>query len=465
MTEPSYININDDPAALGTFIPGSKPDTSQPNTSLHGEQQGTQTFESDLTGGKDPAYITRMEMFEGIPHAEIYAKVRAMEPGLMQQQADTWISIANTLSGGLLGTHIAIQKALADGIEGQMADAAVGAAQKFYQQAYEAQQVIFTCGHRIKAVAHAAEVVKMSVPPPAAPIGERGTDTTLDPSQVIIAAVSEGIAGTGDGEQVAYQKGVEALYRTAIDTMNNSYKPSYQPAGDGVPVFVPVAAPGEGNPVDPGSGLTGPGTNNPNSSTTDGPAPSTEDTPETNPATVNPAGAEQDSDSGQQQAQTTPSGTTSTTPAGTTTAPGTQTTVPGQPGSPGTPTSGIPAPGTPSPGTPSPGSPGAPVGVPTPGRSVLGQPNAGNPASAVSSAAANRAAAAGRPGAPGMMPPGAGRNKDDESSHQTPDYLIGDHEEELLGRREATVPPVIGDDAAASQASAPQQPGGQGSRG
>ena len=56
-----------------------------------------------------------------------------------------------------------------------------------------------------------------------------------------------------------------------------------------------------------------------------------------------------------------------------------------------------------------------------------------------------------------MMSPGAGKKDDTESNRKTPDYLIGDHEEELLGPRIPMVPPVIGEDAPATRPNAPQR--------
>lgn len=114
----SYININDNPAALSTFGAGAKPDVAQPSSRSRAQQQGAEGAQQSVSdNGADPAYIARMEQFEGHTHEEIYRNVTQMSPGVMHQQADTWISIADTLSGGLLGMHIAIQKALADGVE------------------------------------------------------------------------------------------------------------------------------------------------------------------------------------------------------------------------------------------------------------------------------------------------------------------------------------------------------------
>ncbi|WP_329405124.1 hypothetical protein OG563_23855 [Nocardia vinacea] len=438
------LDINDVPSALGAFDSSRKPDTTQPSALARGQQQGAEQYETKLAAdGQDPAYITRMEQFEGHTHEEIYTNAQQMSPGIMHHQADTWISIATALSGGLFGANIAIQKALASGIEGAMADAALAAAQTFYRQASDVEQVINACGHRIKGVASAAEVVKMTVPPPSAAQGSRGSATSLDPAQVIISAVGAGLVGDGDSQEVAYQRGIEALHRTAIDTMNNNYKPSYGPAGSGVPTFVPVTSPGGGNEggTGPGGGngggnggTTGSGTGNTGGSNGESNGSGTSGSDQ---GTVNPTGLDSNSTTGQQtQSPTTAASTTATSPAATTTAP----TTSGQPGSLGSSGSG---------GTSGLGG----STTSSPGRSVTGVPTVGNSSAATVSTAATSAASAGRNGMSGMGSPGAGRKSgEDESNRKVPDYLIGQYEE-LLGPDDPAVPSLIGADAPSAQPS------------
>ncbi|MFX0580413.1 hypothetical protein [Nocardia nepalensis] len=442
MTGP--LNINDVPSALGAFDSSRKPDTTQQSTLSRGQQQGAEQYGTKLAAdGQDPAYITRLEQFEGITHEEIYTHAQQMSPGIMHQQADTWISIATALSGGLFGANLAIQKALASGIEGAMADAALNAAQTFYRQASEVEQVINACGHRIKGVASAAEVVKMTVPPPSAAQGSRGSASSLDPAQVIISAVGAGLVGAGDSQEVAYQRGIEALHRTAIDTMNNNYKPSYGPAGSGVPTFVPVTSPGGGG----NEGGTGPGggngggsgsgggnggtTGSGNGNTGGGNGESNgSGTPGSDQGTVTPTSLDSNSTTGQQtQSPTTAASTTATSPAATTS---TQMT-PGHSGGLGTSGSG---------GASGPDS----STTPSPGRSITGVPTAGNSSAATVSTAETSAVSTGRNGMSGMSP-GAGRKSgEDEASRKVPDYLIGEYEE-LVGPDDPAIPPAIGADA------------------
>ncbi|MFD4456999.1 hypothetical protein [Nocardia sp. NPDC058480] len=113
------------------------------------------------------------------------------------------------------------------------------------------------------------------------------------------------------------------------------------------------------------------------------------------------------------------------------------TTTPNAPGSSGSPSS-------PSGGSPSAGVPGA--AVPTPGRAIPGIPAAAVTGTAAAASAAG-GAGRGTTGAPGMMGAGAGRGggKDDENTHETPDYLINEENtRELIGEIAKATPQAIG---------------------
>src|SRR5690606_29284299 len=154
---------------LGQFGPalGINPESVQDRLSGQQSLDGAQHFGSQVShGSQDPAYITRMELFEGLPHEEIHAKVEEMKPGLMHAVAENYQSIANSLGGALFGSLLSIQRELSDGMAGEFADAANQASRTFFDQATDVQEVINSVGMRIHAAAYGAEVVKKSVPPP-----------------------------------------------------------------------------------------------------------------------------------------------------------------------------------------------------------------------------------------------------------------------------------------------------------
>ncbi|WP_280439143.1 hypothetical protein [Nocardia cyriacigeorgica] len=400
-----------------------------------------------------------MEHFEGVPHEEIYTKAQSMAPGRMHHHADEFLSIASSLSGSLFGAHLAINRALSDGFDGQFATAALDAAKRFYDQAMDVHDVIFAVGHRIKAAAYGAEVVKSSVPPPTpasntTPVPAGTPAAAVQPSPVTLVDLLDPSGASSSATAKEEQRQV------AIGVMNTVYKPTYQPSGEGVPAFVPVQGPGEvgPGPVGPGSnsggssqsgsgggeGRHGAGTNGETGSN----AATTEE-PQVTAANSNPA-----SSSGQ-NSTTSPQTSMTNTSTAAGADPRSSTTAAGFPGGSSLPGGGAGRSGT-SPG----GRPGSGGGSQTPGlgRSTPGAPIGGNLAG--TAAAAGTGIGAGRAlgsGMPGMMPPGAGRRTsgDEESDRKTPDYLIGNHEEELLGHREDTAPPVIGANAQAAQPPSP----------
>jgi hypothetical protein len=436
------------PSPLGIFGPALGIDPSSVQDRLAGQQSqsGAEHFGAQVShGGRDPSYITAMEQFEGISHEEIYSKVGEMAPGLMHAFADTYDAAAVALSGGLLGAHLAIQRELSDGLNGQFADAAVQAARKFYDQATDVQEVIRSVGLRIKAAAYGAEVVKKSVPPP--PTQTSGTNPAIATSVVDPAQIAQTVVGATDpAAAAALDRYKEEQRLVAVEAMNMAYKPTYQPAGDGVPTFVPVQAPGDGpGPSVPG----GTSTTGPNGTTTISSAPGGETPGSETPGESDTEGQSTETTGTEEDSQTTAAGSNDNP---TTQQPNTTTTAnpAGDPQrtTPSTTTTGSPSVPT---GTPA-GTPGGAPQTQTPGKTVTGAPGGPN-TSTGSPSAASTAAGTGRgmSGMPGMMSPGAGKRGEDDDEHKTPDYLIQDREEELFGPRISALGGVLGADAPAAQ--------------
>lgn len=431
--------MSDDPKAeLPVPLPGI------PATLLDAEnakvvaQQGRDSAASSQRlisyDSQDPSYITAMEHFEGFSHAEIHEHVKAMNIGAITTHGKTWRDIASNLSAKVLGSRLALNRALSEGFGGEFATAAATAADTFFDGADNLQRAVSAVGYRIGSVAAGAEAVRLSVPPP--PVRHIPTEGT--PQDALVVASMIGAASPGPDADFARQQ--EEQRQVAIDVMNTVYKPTYQPAGDGVPTFVPVSAPGDDStgPGPSGSTTTTTGTGTPGSGST------------TDPAGENPAGDQPASSTGEdtesttaastEQPTTNSTGTTSgdpqrSTPSGTTTTAGTPA-YPGAPGRPSTPGS--------------PGQPGTPQ-APAPGRSVPGTPGSATAPGAATTAATRAGRPTGMGGMPGMMSPGGARKGEDEQEHQTPDYLIIDRSEELLGTEQPAVPGALGADVEAAQ--------------
>lgn len=431
-----------DPDAMVELITGVDPETLRALDWGKKNQQRARDVQQQLMhGGLDPAYITQMEAFEGVPHAEIHANAQAMMPGNMHHVADEWVDIGQGLDTRILALFIKINKTIADGIEGKTADAASAAAKKFIDQATDVREVVESVGRRIKAAAYAAETVKRSVPP----VPTRVAGAPVEGATIGTVPLSGLPVPTDDA---TFQALLDEEHQTAVTVMNTIYKPAYKPAGDDVPTFVAPDTPGDGwDGGVPGTG--GPnGAGTPNESGVPGAENNSEEDPGAN------------SETGSEDQQTTTAGQ-ETSDSGTSTSPSTDTPETTDKPSTSTTAAGVPTGTSPGPGTTT-GAPGSGIttgtppgpqgttGVPPgPGRSIPGVlPNVGNPA--VAAALSGAPARAGVGGMPGMMPPGAGRKDDSESEHKIPDYLIRQREEELLGERPPTVPSVIGADAPAA---------------
>ncbi|MFC4126028.1 hypothetical protein [Nocardia rhizosphaerae] len=412
---------------LGTMVSGRQ-------QQLGAEQQQ----ESVSHGGVDPAYISDFEAFEGLSHEEIYHAVQQMQPGVMQQFGDQWVSMFNEISGAVTGLIIQTSRAAAS-LEGEFAAAGQAAGQRFITEASDVYTVLSVVGHRVKAAAYGAEAVKIAVPAPVSS-GEGAATGSSVPATLVELAVP--------GEAATVEQEKEAKRLEAIAAMNATYKPSYGPAGESVPAFVAPTQPGTVDTTDPGNGGggsntggTGGGSSTDTSTTTEDPG-TTEDTTTGDDTTgddttgddTTTAGADDDNSGTDDSQDDDSTNAASTTPS--TTTPG--TTTPGA-GTPGT------GPGGGSPGAGSPGSsPGATLG---PGGSIAGR---------TSTIAGQNLTAAGGSGtssgtrgmSPGMMgAPGArGAGKDDEDEHQAPDYLRG-VQPELFGDEQPAVPQAIGADA------------------
>lgn len=426
---------------------GLHPDAVQAQVLARQGRDGAASSQEYIThDAQDPPYITAMEHFEGLSHEEIYEHVQAMNIGFVTALGEAWRDIANGLSAKVLGSRLALGRALSEGFTGEFAAAANTAADTFFDGADNLQRAVSAVGYRIGSVAGAAEVVKLSVPAP--PVRAVSTEGVSDEAEQVVTVVLGAASPSSDAD---FQRRKEEQRQVAIGVMNSVYKPNYQPAGDGVPAFVPVYTPGDGPAGTTPGGTTpspaGPSSPAPGSATT---APGTETTGEQPPGGPQTAGEPQTTAASTEPAATNPAATPPQATAPSTTqgddprgAPTGNTTT--SPGTPSRPT----APGLP--GTP--GSPGAPH---LPGQNVSGAPGSRSAPGATTSAAA-AAARGGRPmsGMPGMMSPGAAaRRGEDDAEHKTPDYLITDRSEELLGPDRPVVPPAIGADAVAAEPAA-----------
>ncbi|MFF3567992.1 hypothetical protein [Nocardia jiangxiensis] len=378
-------------------------------------------------------YINDLENWAGKSHQEIYSGAQSLLPGMLQAHATHWNNIATNLGGGLFGSNLAVQNALAAGAKGQIANAATDAARTFFHQLTQIQDVITAVGARIRSAADAAEAVKLSVPAPS------NAAAVPAPTSPGVAQVGALIGVTAPSNVMSGGRSEDELHQTAIAAMKNNYDPVFAPAGTGVPTFVSISKPGSNNDQNPsGPASSGPSANaNPASNNAQNPNNSQQkDSQQKDPS---------NSDQSQQSPSSANQGTSSsnTTPQSADASSSNPSASTGTAGYNGGMGSGGGLGGLDS-GTTGGGSGGA-------GQSIPGTGNGNAAAAAASTNGAAKTTSSGTSGMPGMGGAGARKSEDEEREHKTPDYLIMDREEELIGRLDPASGGALGADFPAAQ--------------
>ncbi|MGW4636108.1 hypothetical protein [Nocardia sp. NPDC004415] len=393
--------------------------------------------------GADPAYIQAMEEFAAMPHAEIYRRAQEMQPGVMAQTAETWKAISTALTGNVIGLTAKVNATIARGWEGRTAEAIGAATQALTGRLTELQNVTQAVAWRVEAAAFGAEVVRAQIQPPPAVVSGPAVPGAENPVDAV---------GSTQAQSEAWQ--------AAIWTMRNNYQTTYEPAGQGVPVFptsndlggneVPVGATGS-SPTSHGSQSgTDPGTTDP--AVTD-PAQSPGDDDSTGTAAEQNSAPGDDSSGGESTGnestgnESTGNDSTGDDPTANdeTTAASTQQPSTSSPTTTGTP-GGTPAGNPAAPGSPGAGSPGPANGIPSPGQGSPVVPGAPGTAARSGAPAANTRTTPGLHGMPGMGAPAARQNQKADDEHQgRPELRIHPRNRvDLVGPPQGTVPPVLG---------------------
>jgi hypothetical protein len=421
---------------------GANPQAALDHDSAVNLQQGLSSNAKIIShSDTDAPYITDLEQWNGKSHQDIYQGAQAMQPGILKTQAKVWSDIAGNLGGDIFGLTLSVQNALAEGFHGQTANAASDGAQKFFKQATDVQAVMVDVATRLNSVGDAAEAVKLSVPPPTA-------QSPSSPVQVGTQSYYQSLGVTSPAAATSAGRSEEDLYRDAIAAMHNNYDPTYRPAGVGVPTFIAVDQPGNGvsnGPVNTGPTATGPGISNSNS----GPGAHNDkptsrqpnNSQQTNPSSLDSSSQSPGpSSQGASPQSTIPSSVspTSTNAAGYNG--GGLGSGGGMGGGGGAGFGGFGGGGDGNAGTNS-----------GPGRSIPGAGFTNSERAAAAAANAGRAGTAGMNGMPGMGGAGARKSESTDSEHTTPDYLVMDREEELIGHLDPMAPGAIGANFPAAQ--------------
>ncbi|MFE3445224.1 hypothetical protein ACFXNW_19510 [Nocardia sp. NPDC059180] len=382
-------------------------------------------YGSDQFAGR---VITEKDPFETMSHQEIYDGVKDVDPGLINTKADGWRNLTTAARDAAGVFSKGVEDDITAHWNGQSGTAAIEGTRAFATS--------FTqLAASFQMVAHGLDLMEGHLAQAKNSVGKPDNETFGD--KVINALPFQSVVKGPEYRATEAQESARLVmttyYRPGAEDVDghtpNLPKPK-NPVDDKEEGWKPpVNPPGGGGPGTGGGGGTGGGDGGGNDNEEGG-----DDTEEES----NPTDDTSD--------DTTPESTTpsSTTPASTTPASTTPTSdlprggTSGLPGGVGT--GGM---GSGSGGGGLPSTPGMGRSLPGGGAGAQGKAAAG------STGAGTGAGRGGRMGMPGMggMPGGRGGGKgEDDDEHKTPDYLVYDHGDELLGSQPPALPPggVIG---------------------
>lgn len=124
------------------------------------------TREAALGRDVDPNYVTSMENFDGLSHAEMYAGAQEMSPAAINEAVGKWGNIATALAFANGMFKQGISSAIEGRWEGEAKDAAAQSVTKFFDSTDIFQRSVYAVADRLIEVGQAASIVKTSVPPP-----------------------------------------------------------------------------------------------------------------------------------------------------------------------------------------------------------------------------------------------------------------------------------------------------------
>ena len=386
------------------------------------------------THGNDPDYMppSVIEAFVSMSHRDILKGVDDMNPGALHILAEAWRKTADSLMFNTTGLTAKVQKSLSESWEGVTAEAISSATRRFANQMTDMHNVTQSVASRIESAAYGAETVKGAVPSIPTSPGKPAVPGAENP-----AAVIGQLTAASDAEQEARQ------------VMLQYYVPTYQPAGQQVPVYIPPAGPGDA------TGPTSPEINKRGSATESGPHASA--VAETKPSeSANPTARQQKNTEQNAQSSTGPSASSNSQRADTSPTANTASTDPNA-----TTTAGVNPSSTTQDSAPNWTSTGSGLGsggesgtpVPNgPGRSVPGTPGSPNTVAGVAAAAASRTSTTpSASGMPGMGVPG--KERKDGKEHKGRPELLGHKRNKIdaVGEPILSTPPVFGANTRASE--------------
>lgn len=375
----------------------------------------------------DERAITVRDPFETMSHQEIYDALKDVDPGAINIKADGWRNLTKRARDAADVFSKGVESDISQYWNGQSGTAAINGTRVFATSFTQLAASFQMIAHGLDLMeGHLAQAKNSVGKPDDTTVGDKVINAL--PFQSVIKGPEYRATEAQENARFVmtkyYRPGAEDVDghtpnlpkpKNPVDDKEEGWKPPVYPPGNS------VWPPGGGGGGGGGGGENGGGEENTSNGEESNPTDDTSD--DTTPQSTTPASTT--------PASTTPAGTqlpTSDLPRGTSGLPGGVGT--GGLGSGG----GLGGGGVPS-------TPGAGRSLPGGGAGTQGR-------AAASTGAGAGSGRNGRMGMPGMgMPGGRGGGKgEDDDEHKTPDYLIYDHGDELLGSQPPALPPggVIG---------------------
>lgn len=186
-----------------------------------------------LSGRTDPDYVSVVEVFDNLSHAEIHQAVGQLDPAALASAGELFLTTSTGLGDSVDSAHSEIRAAIADGWRGTAAQQASDAVRDFEQAGRKIADVLTAVGVRLSQAGDAAESIRAAITEP--------DGTQPDPAAALL---DSGRAA----DNAAIVRQAENARLDAVQAMESIYAGAFLPTGSGVPAF-PEIETGTGNVV------------------------------------------------------------------------------------------------------------------------------------------------------------------------------------------------------------------------
>ncbi|MFF2088316.1 WXG100 family type VII secretion target [Nocardia sp. NPDC058176] len=175
-----------------------------------------------LSGRTDPDYVSVVEVFDNLSHAEIHQAVGQLDPAALASAGEVFLTTSTGLGDSVDSAHGEIRAAIADGWRGTAAQQASDAVRDFEQAGRKIADVLTAVGVRLSQAGDAAESLRAAIAEP--------DGTQPDPAAALL---DSGQAA----DNAAIVRQAENARLDAVQAMESVYAGVFLPTGSGVPAF------------------------------------------------------------------------------------------------------------------------------------------------------------------------------------------------------------------------------------